>query len=289
MKISKVVVIPAVLLLSLLLFQGCFVIVDSGRVGVVRTFGEVQPEALPEGFHLKKPFADKVEQVNIRLLAESANASAASKDLQIVETQVTLQYSIVGPTAPIVYQKIGRSGIVGTTLILPAIQESVKAITARYTAEQLVTKRAEVKVHIQGAINSFISTTLEEKGIPPSSIEVANIAITDFDFSPEFNKAIEMKVKAEQEALQAKNEKLRRVTQAEAAYEEKKLAAEATAFQIEAESVARAEAIEREARAITANPQIIELRLAEKWDGILPKFTGGGTVPLLNIDSLMKE
>ena len=146
-----------------------------------------------------------------------------------------------------------------------------------------------MKVEIQEAINNFISITLDEKGISPNALRIANIAITDFDFSDEFNKAIELKVKAEQEALQAKNEKIRRVTQAEAAAEEKKLAASAQAFEIEVASKARAAAIEREAKALKNNPQIIQLRLAEKWDGTLPKFSGSGTVPLLNVDSLLKE
>ena len=286
MRVKRLVVTIILLLVALIVLPGACVIVQAGHVGVVRTLGAVQPEAFPEGFHFKKPIFDKVHKVDIRLTKAEAMASAASKDLQIVTTLVALQYSLTGPTAPSIYQKIGKLDLVSATLIEPAIQESVKAVTAKYTAEQLVTRRAEVKIEIQEAVNSFVFITLEEKGVPTNAIRIANIAITDFDFSPEFNKAIEMKVKAEQEALQAKNEKLRRVTQAEAANEEKKLAAEAEAFQIEIESVERAKAIEREAKALALNPQIIELRIAEKWDGVLPKFTGGGAVPLLNVDSL---
>ena len=280
---------PIVFILLFFLVTGVFVIVESGHVGVVRTLGAVQPEAFAEGFHMKKPFMDKVEQIDIRLTAASAKAVSASKDLQTVQTQVTLQYSITGDLAPLIYQKIGRRSTVSLTLIEPAIQESVKAITAKYTAEELVTKRAEVKVAIQEAIDTFISITLADKEISSNALRIANVAITDFDFSEEFNKAIELKVKAEQEALQALNEKIRRVTQAEAGAEEKKLAASAQAFQIEVSSTARAAAIEREAKALRNNPQLIQLRIAEKWDGTLPKFSGGGAVPMLNVDSLLKE
>jgi regulator of protease activity HflC (stomatin/prohibitin superfamily) len=161
--------------------------------------------------------------------------------------------------------------------------ESVKAITALYTAEELVTSRAEVKNNIQGAIEEFINTTLEQKGVA-GALSLANVAITDFDFSSEFNRAIEEKVKAEQEALKAKNEKLRRVTQAEAAAAERELAADAEAYQIEAASRARAEAIRREAQALKDNPELIQLRIAEKWNGQLPQVTGEGALPLLNID-----
>ncbi len=279
---------PLIIVFIIFLLTSAFVIVQSGHVGVVRTLGAVQPEALPEGIHFKKPFIDKVEQMDIRLTKANAKSQAASKDLQTVSTQVTVQYSLVGEVAPLTYQRIGDRDIVSATLIEPAIQESVKAITAQYTAEQLVTQRAEVKLQIQQAINNFIDITLKEKGVN-NSLRIANVAITDFDFSDEFNRAIELKVKAEQEALQALNEKTRRVTQAEAAAAEKELAADATAYEIEAASKARADAIEREARALKNNPQLIQLRIAEKWDGKLPKFSGSETVPLINLDTILKD
>jgi regulator of protease activity HflC (stomatin/prohibitin superfamily) len=279
---------PIIIILVIVLATSAFVIVDSGHVGVIRTLGAVQPVPLPEGFHFKKPFMDKIEQVDIRLTKAKSKSTAASKDLQTVETQVTVQYSLSGPVAPQTYQRIGQREVVASTVIEPAIQESVKAVTAQYTAEQLVTKRAEVKQQIQKAIESFIDVTLQEKQVP-TALKIANVAITDFEFSEEFNKAIELKVKAEQEALQALNEKTRRVTQAEAGYLERKLAADGQAYEIEAGSKAKADAIAREAKALKDNPQLIQLRLAEKWDGTLPKFTGGETVPLINIDTVLKE
>lgn len=281
--------ILALLFLSLfLLFASCsaYVIVEPGHVGVVHTLGAVQPKPLKEGFHLKKPLLDRVEQVNIRLNKTHANAASSSRDLQNVETQVTIQFAMIGAHAPNTFQRIGRIGDVSQTVIEPAIQESVKAITAKYTAEQLVTQRAEVKLQIQEAIARFIRVTLTEKGLE-EALSIANVAITNFDFSREFNQAIEAKVKAEQEALQAKNEKLRRVTQAEAAAAERKLGAEAVAYQIEQESHARAAAIQREAKALKDNPELIQLRLAEKWDGQLPVFTGSDAVPLLNVDKIV--
>jgi len=130
--------------------------------------------------------------------------------------------------------------------------------------------------------------TLQDKQVP-TALKIANVAITDFEFSEGFNKAIELKVKAEQEALQALNEKTRRVTQAEAGYQERKLAADGEAYEIEASSKAKADAIAREAKALKNNPELIQLRLAEKWDGTLPRFTGGDGVPLINIDTVMKD
>jgi len=279
---------PIIIIFIIYLVTSAFVIVESGHVGVVRRLGAVQPVALTEGLHFKRPFIDKIEQIDVRLTKAVAKSQAASKDLQKVSTQVTLQYSLVGAVAPLTYQKIGDRSTVAATLIEPAIQESVKAITAQYNAEQLVTQRAEVKLQIQQAINNFINITLKEKGVV-NSLRIANVAITDFDFSDEFNRAIELKVRAEQEALQALNEKTRRVTQAEAAAAEKELAADATAYEIEAASRARADAIEREAKALKNNPAIIQLRIAERWDGKLPKFSGASGVPLINLDTLLKE
>ena len=270
-----------------LVLLGCFTIVNSGHVGVVKTLGAVQPDPLPEGLNFKKPFIDAVEEISVRLQKTDSAATAASKDLQVVSTRVAVQYSLIGEIAPRTYQTIGRSAIVETNVIAPAIQESVKAVTAQYTAEELVTRRSEVKGKIQLAIEAFIEETLAQKGAN-GALNLDNVAITDFEFSQEFNKAIEEKVQAEQEALKAENEKLRRVTQAEAAAEERKLAADAEAYQITQESVAKAEAIEREAAALRNNPELIELRLAEKWDGKLPVVNGEGAIPLLNIESITK-
>lgn len=279
---------PILIIVLIILATSSFVIVESGHVGVVRTLGAVQSTPLAEGFHFKKPFMDKIEQVDVRLTKAQSKSAAASKDLQTVETQVTVQYSLMGPTAPETFQKIGNRDVVAATVIEPAIQESVKAITAQYTAEQLVTKRAEVKLQIQEAIDNFIDVTLKDKSVP-AALKISNVAITDFEFSQEFNKAIELKVKAEQEALQARNEKTKRVTQAEAAYQEQKLAADAAAYDIEVRSKAKADAIAREAKALKDNPQLIQLRLSEKWDGTLPKFTGGEAIPFIDINSVIDD
>ncbi len=282
---GKWIVVALVLFLGFIVINDAYVIVNSGHVGVVRMLGAVQLTPLPEGFHLKKPFLDRVEEMDIRLTKEESKAGAASKDLQNVSTKVTVQYSLTGAVAPTTYQKIGVRRTVAATLINPAILESVKAVTAKYTAEELVTRRAEVKLQIQEAIDKFIHITLKQKGAE-GALTIANVAITDFDFSTEFNRAIEEKVKAEQDALKAVNEKLRRVTQAEAAAAERTLAADARAYEIEVGSKARADAIRREAQALKNNPELIQLRMAEKWDGVLPRVTGEGMIPLINLGDL---
>jgi regulator of protease activity HflC (stomatin/prohibitin superfamily) len=281
---------PLVILLvaAFAILSSMTVIVESGHVGVVRTLGAVQPVALREGFHFKKPFIDKVEQMDIRLTASREQSTAASKDLQTVTTQVTTQFSLNGDMAPQIYQKIGTLPKVAVSLVQPAIQECVKGVTAKFTAEELVTKREFVKQQIQEALTNFLNNTLREKDLL-NTINIANLAITDFNFSDEFNRAIEAKVKAEQMALQAKNEKIMRVTQAEAGAEERKLAASADAFSTEVQSKARADAIQRESEALQQSPQIIRLRAIEKWDGTLPRITGQSAVPFLNIEEFARD
>src|SRR6478672_1432457 len=280
------IVLLAIALVVVLLSVG--VIVEAGHVGVLKSLGAIQPDSLREGFHVKKPFIDQVEQIDIRLTASHAQASAASRDLQTVSTQVTTQYSMNGEMAPLTYQRIGNLAKVSATLVEPAIQECVKSVTAKFTAEELVTKRELVKQQIQQSLVSYLNNTLREKGIE-NAITIANLAITDFNFSPEFNRAIEAKVQAEQQALQAKNEKLKRVTQAEAAAAERQLSADAEAYSTEVQSKARAEAIRREADALRQSPELIRLRTVERWDGVLPRVNGSQMVPFLDIGSEVEQ
>lgn len=279
--------LPILILLvgAFALLSSMSVVVKSGNVGVVTTLGAVQPDSLREGFHFKKPFLDQVHQIDVRLTASNAQATAASKDLQSVSTQVTMQYSLNGSLAPLIFQRVGDLGKVSSLLVEPAIQECVKGVTAKFTAEELVTKREVVKQQIQDSLGNFFNSTLREKGLD-NAITIANLAITDFDFSTEFNRAIEAKVKAEQMALQAKNEKIMRVTQAEASAEERKLSASAEAYSTEIQSKARADAIQREALALKQSPEIIQLRSIEKWDGVLPRISGGNVVPFLNVGDI---
>lgn len=281
--LKALVPLAIIVLFAMVLLTGMTVVVEAGHVGVKRTLGAVQPVALKEGFHFKKPFVDQVEQMDVRLVASHAQATAASKDLQTVTTQVTTQYSLNGEFAAPTYQRIGTLPKVSATLVEPAIQECVKAVTAKFTAEELVTKRELVKQQIQQALIAYINTTLKDKELE-NSLVIANVAITDFNFSPEFNRAIEAKVQAEQQALQAKNEKLKRVTQAEAAAAERTLSADAEAYSTEVQSKARADAIRREADALKQSPELIRLRSVEKWDGVLPRITSGEVMPFLNLN-----
>ncbi|HEY9784887.1 MAG TPA: prohibitin family protein [Candidatus Obscuribacterales bacterium] len=280
--------IVVILLFSLPLLTGFWVVVDAGHVGVIKTMGAVNNVELPPGFHLKKPLMDDVISIDTRLKSFEVKADSASKDLQNVSTTISVQHSLVASQAAEAYQSVGDLDSIDATIVAPAVQESLKATTAKYTAEELVTKRDMVKQQVTDAIKNYIGNTLKEKDLS-GTLAVANVAITDFDFSKEFNASIEAKVRAEQEALKAKNEKERRITEAEAAAREKELSADAVAYQIQKESVARAQAIQREANALSRNPSLVQLRAVEKWDGQLPAYSGSGGVPFINIPTLERK
>ncbi len=281
-NVSKVVLVSLLLLCAMFGASSCTV-VSTGTVGLVKHFGAVQGYTLPEGIHLIRPwpFAD-VSEVNVQTGATETEAAAASKDLQAVHTKVTVQWSVAADLAPRLVQRFGEhDGAWTGGIINPAIQEVVKAVSARYTAEQLITHRAQVKTEIELGLNDFIRKTLSERGCV-GAIKIANVAVTNFDFSKEFNASIEAKVKAEQDSLRAENEKRKRVTDAEAAAKETTLAAEALAYKTEVESKSRADAIKRESEALQASPNLIQLRIAERWDGKLPTYTGN-SIPLLQL------
>jgi regulator of protease activity HflC (stomatin/prohibitin superfamily) len=282
-KIAGAVVAAFALLFLIITGFKSFVTVEKGHVGVVMNWGAVDNKPLDPGLHMVVPFKQTVEEMSTQLKSFEVTASAASKDLQPVTTKISIQHSLNGALAPQALQNVGGLDQIDLVVVKPAIEESLKAVTAKHTAEELVTKRESVKVEVTQAITAYIDHTLSEKGIK-GALDIANVAITDFQFSPEFNQAIEAKVKAEQEALKAENEKRKRVIDAEAKAAEQKLAADAQAYQIEKESVARALAIKREADALAQNPNLIQLRAVEKWNGQLPTFSGGGQpVPFINV------
>jgi regulator of protease activity HflC (stomatin/prohibitin superfamily) len=248
-------------------------IVDAGNRGVLVQFGNVDTDAsLDEGIHFVVPFRDNVIQMEVRTQKIVESATSASKDLQDVSTQVALNYHVNPDRAQVVYQQLGFE--YPNRVITPAIQESVKQVTARFNAEELITKRETVKNQITDQITARLAAY---------NIIVDAVSITDFQFSQLFKQAVEAKVAAQQRALQAQNE-LRRI-QIEAQQNEAKAIGEQKANIARAEGIKQSNVLqaEGEAQAITIidqqlrnNPTYLEWLKATKWDGVLPLVTGGG-------------
>jgi prohibitin 2 len=279
------IVIPAIIGIIILLFivSASVKIVDAGYRGVLLKFGAVDTTiSLNEGIHFVTPFRDSVIQMEVRTQKTVENAASASKDLQDVTTQVALNYRINPDRAQVVYQQLGFE--YGNRVIAPAIQESVKQVTARFNAEELITKRETVKNQIEEQIKSRLA---------PYNIVVDTISITEFQFSDQFRKAVEAKVEAQQRALQAQND-LRRI-EIEAQQNEAKAVGEQKANVARADGIRQANVLQAEGESqaikiidqqLRTSPTYLEWLKTQRWDGKLPLVTGGGsagTTPFIQI------
>lgn len=247
-------------------------LIQLGTVGVITHFGAVQDEILPEGLHFITPVKTKVIPIDVRIQLVEDQASASSKDLQIVTSRVALNFYLSKTKANIIFQELGLK--YEKTIIAPTIQESVKSTIAKFDAEEVITLRPKVKQ----MIFEDIKTRLEK-----SNIIVTEFSIVDFSFSSEFNKAIEEKQIAEQSTLRAINDLERIKTEAE----QVKVKAEGDAMaKIE---IAKAEAKSQELLRNTISEQIIQLRAVEKWNGVLPLFVGEGNGIFLDVVRAMEQ
>jgi prohibitin 2 len=282
------IIIPAIIGIIILLFvvSASVKIVDAGYRGVLVQFGNVATDAsLDEGIHFVTPFRDSVVQMEVRTQKTVENAASASADLQDVTTQVALNYRIDPDNAQVVYQQLGFD--YGNRVIAPAIQESVKQVTARFNAEELITKRETVKNQIEEQIKARLA---------PYNVLVDTISITEFQFSEQFRIAVEAKVEAQQRALQAQND-LRRI-EIEAQQNEAKAVGEQKANIARAEGVRQSNVLQAEGESqainiideqLRSSPTYLEWLKTQRWDGKLPLVTGGGgggtggTTPFIQI------
>ncbi len=245
-------------------------IVDAGNRGVLLHWNAVDITAPPldEGIHFVVPFQDDIVQVEVRTLKYDKDTRSASKDLQSVETTVTVNYHPDKERVHVLFKEIGLD--YENRVIQPAIEETVKQVTANYNAEELITKRPLVKSDIESAIRERLNQF---------DIVTEVISITDFEFSILFNKAIESKVEAEQNALRAEND-LRRI-QVEAQQHEATATGIANANIAEAKG--EAEAIGIINKALAENPNYLEWLKTQTWDGQLPLVVGEGGTPFIQI------
>lgn len=248
---------------SFFAMMGSFAVVSPGERGVRITLGAVDVRPLEEGLHFKIPFIATIKKIDVQVQKAEAEADGASKDLQTVNTKVAVNYHLTPEKVVATYKSVGDLSAVGERIIAPTIEEGVKAVAARYSAEELITRRPEVR----DAINRFVVARLNRNGII-----VDEFAITNFRFSPQFAAAIEAKTTAEQQKLKAEND-LERI----------KVEAEQKIVQ------ANAEAASLKAQKQEVTSELIRLREIEnqrlaidKWDGKLPQYSGGPT-PFISV------
>jgi regulator of protease activity HflC (stomatin/prohibitin superfamily) len=263
----KTLIITAVVIILLFIFRP-WVQVGAGERGIVLNFGAVQDVVLTEGLHFKVPVVQTVILMDVKIQKVTTDAESSSSDLQDVDLSVALNYHIIPDQANLVYQTIGIE--FKERIIDPAIQEVMKAVSARYTAEELITKRPAVSREMQEGLRTRLLA---------SNISVDAFSIINFRFSETFTEAIEAKQTAEQNALKAKRDLDRIKVEAE---------------QTIAAATAEAEALRLQKMNIS--PDLIELRKIEanleaikKWNGVLPEVTGAGAIPFIGVGDVGKN
>lgn len=240
-----------------------FTVVDTGTVGMVYRFGQIT-RVLNPGIHYKTPLIESVTEIDITSQKEQVPAQAASKDLQNVNATVAVEFAVEPSKVTNLYQEIG--GGYKAKVIDPAVQEAVKSATAKYTAEELITKRELVREDIKLSLSTRLSGAY---------IQLKQVSIVNFDFSDSFNAAIEAKVTAEQNALAAKN-KLEQVK-----YEAEQKVATAKA---EAESIRLQSEAANNEKYVSLKRLDVELEWAKKWNGQYPQnIYASAPIPLLNL------
>jgi len=245
-------------------------IVDAGHRGVLLHWNAVDVTIPPleEGLHFVIPFQDSVVNMEVRTLKFVKSTSSASKDLQTVSTEITVNYHPSANSVNTLYKEVGLD--YENRIITPTVEEVVKQVTANYNAEELITKRPLVKSDIEAEI----STRLND-----FNIVTEIVSITDFQFSDLFARAIESKVEAEQKAFKAEND-LRRI---EVEARQHAAQAEGIAAANIAEANGEAAAIKIINEALAANPNYLEWLKTQQWDGKLPLVVGEGGTPFIAI------
>ncbi len=265
-KNGKKFILPIILVIAVLIVAAASIkIVPAGSTGVVMTMGKVNDTVMQEGLNFKIPFIQTVSVVNNKIQVVELDAPAVSKDLQTVNSVIAVNYRVGLDSSAKIYKNIGQD--YQNVLLLPAVQESIKSVTAKYTAEELITMRAQVGIEIKAA--------LEEK-VNEYGIIIEKFNIVNFDFSAEFNSAIEAKQVAEQNLIKTKTEQEQAIVIAEAEAKRKLIEAEAEAESVLKKANAQAEANKKLSESL--NNTIVEYEKIQKWNGELPMSTGGSSI-----------
>jgi len=253
-------IVSGVAFFLLTVVASAFTVISAGHTGVQVTFGEVNMTPLSEGVHFVNPLSS-VKDVDVRLQkAKLDGASAGTKDLQQVHTDIVVNYRLNAAKVPHIYKEFGLN--VDDKVLGPGINEAFKSVTGHYTSEELITKRDEVSL----AITEHLRTKMA-----PFNIDVSGVSLVNFGFSADYQKAIESKVIATQNKLKAEQD-LERI----------KVEAASRVAQAKGE----AEAISIQATAIQSNggANYVALQWIEKWDGKLPDtMVGADTKTLMSI------
>ncbi len=261
-SVGKVIIAAVALVLILAVIGGSFVVVDAGQTGVVLTLGKVSDTVLQEGFHVKIPFAQQVVIINNRIVKLDVTTEAFSRDLQTISSVVAVNYHINKNMGAAIYKEVGLG--YEDVLVTPAVNEILKAVTAQYTAQELVGNRSEVSVLLDEGLNAKMNDY---------GIHIDELNIINWDFSEEYISAVEAKQVAEQNLIKTRTEQEQALVVANTDAERRVIAAEAEANEIKLLADAKAES--NRVLAESLSDELLRYETLQKWDGQLPKVTGG--------------
>ena len=290
---KRLIALALAVLLVVIIVPNCFATVPVGFTGIMLTMGKVEDTALSEGLHFKIPFVQKIVSMDNRVKKLELSTEAFSKDIQTVSATLAVNYRLQTEKTFAIYKSTGTA--YEDNLIVPATHEVLKSVCAQYTAEELISKRAESSDKMRDELDAKLSQI---------GISITDFNIIDFDFSDEFISAVESKQVAEQlrkkaatenetAIAQAEREKQVSIKQSEAEAERVRIAAEAQAqstliaAQAEADAVklaADAEAYRLEKIGRQLTDKTILNTLAESWNGELPGVVGADATGILNLD-----
>lgn len=254
-------IVGGIVALIVVLSVNPFVVVGAGFRGVVLNWGAASDTVLDSGLHWRTPLKQKVVKMDVRTGKLEAQASSYSHDLQTVEAKIALNYHLKPNEVAQMYREVGTD--YEARIIDPAIQEAVKAATAKFTAQELIEQREKVKDEIK----ANLSTRLNER-----HMVVDEFSIVNFDFSDTYEHAVEAKQVAQQNALKAENDLTRIKTEAEQ---------QVATAQAQAETIR----IQAEAASKQGGAEYVKLKAIEKWDGKLPtQMVPGSAVPFLELN-----
>jgi regulator of protease activity HflC (stomatin/prohibitin superfamily) len=261
-----------VVVLFLLFLANPFVQVQSGYAGVLSDFGSVQNTPLYPGLHVALPFYQTINQVSVQPQTVTSDESGSTHDLQLVNTSIAVTFHVNPDSAPDFYQNFRDFDTLGARVIAPAISNDVKAVTANYDAEELVTKRDIVDAQIKELIVASLA---------PYHLTVEAVNVSNFAFSDAYTQAIEQKQVAQQQALQAQYTlqqteitAQQQVVQAKAQADAAVDTAQGQANALLLTSQAQSKANLLIAQSLT--PTLLQQKALDKWNGTLPTYLSPG-------------
>ena len=295
--IRRLAALAIAVFLALIVLPNCFATVPVGSTGIMLTMGKVEDTALPEGMHFKIPFVQRIVSMDNRVKKLELSTEAFSKDIQTVSATLAVNYRLQTEKTFEIYKTTGTA--YEDNLIVPATHEVLKSVCAQYTAEELISKRAESSDKMRDELDAKLSQI---------GISITDFNIIDFDFSDEFISAVESKQVAEQlkkkaatenetAIAQAEREKQVSIKQSEAEAERVRIAAEAQSQSTLIAALAEADAVKLAADAEAYRLEQIGKQLTDKtilntladnWNGELPGVIGAGAAGILNLDEMVK-